>query len=772
MDISNQCVLKAFLVTTTALTLASGYVAHAEEAEGDSLAGEIVVTATRQAEKLSKVAVSVAAITQSQMDAQGVRDINDISRLTPSLALLPVPGPDIAGNRRSISIRGISSTVGSATTGIYLDDTPIQVRSLGNATSNAYPLVFDLERVEVLRGPQGTLFGAGAEGGAVRFITPRISLEEMSVYGRSELAFTQKGDPSYEAGASVGVPLVDGELGIRASAWYRQDGGWVDRVNVDTLTVADDNSNSQGTYVLRLAGTWKASDNLTATLAVFHQVQDIDDTSILFENLSDLDSGVFRSERPLQQPIKDKFTLPSLTLEWSLGSTEIISTTSFFRRDSRILADYTNFTGAVVQGDPYFFEPGEYTLARLNDSQRDFTQEIRVQSASESDLQWVFGVFYSRSKQDTFQQNEDIYLNIARERVGLPPIPLLNGIGVFQTEAEAVDKQLAGFGQLDYRIFEGIKLTAGIRVADTRLKLARDSRGPIVGPEPLIFSVKQSETPVTPKFGVSWEPDENNLFYGTVSKGYRIGGVNGPQLNLCAESMEQLGISGTPETYDSDSVWSYELGAKNRLGPVRLNASVFRIDWKNIQREIRLPACGSGFVTNLGSARSEGFDLEINIRASNALSVGGSVGYANARLTEDVIGLADDPNDTPPVFGAKGDKLGVPAWNLTAFIQYDFAIGQNGEGYFRGDYQYTGKGPRPSQEVTGADPEIPGSEAFHQVSLRLGWTKDRWDWSVFVNNLLNEAPLLSRSHDTLTSPLYFNLTTRPRTFGLTAVYRY
>jgi outer membrane receptor protein involved in Fe transport len=744
----------------------------ADEDEHSWSAEEIVVTATRQAEPLSKVAISVAAFSQSQMDAQGVRDINDITRLTPSLSLVPVPGPDIAGNRRSIAIRGISSTVGSATTGIYLDDTPIQVRSLGNATSNTYPEIFDLERVEVLRGPQGTLFGAGAEGGAVRFITPRPNLDRMSVYGRSELAFTQKGDPSYEAGAAVGVPIVEGELGIRASAWYRQDGGWVDRVNQETLTVADANSNSQSTYALRAAGTWKASDEMTATLSIFHQNQDIDDSSVLFENLSNLKKGVFRSARPLQQPVEDKFTLPSLTVEWELDGAEVISTTSFFHRDSSILADYTNFTGAVVQGDPYFFAPGEYTLARLDDSQRDFTQELRVQSLDESPLQWVFGVFYGRSKQDTFQQNEDIFLNVARERIGLPAIPLLNGIGVFQTTAEAVDKQLAGFGQIDYTVFDDITLTAGVRVADTNLKLARDSRGPIVGPEPLIFSEKQSETPVTPKFGISWEADDDNFFYATVAKGYRIGGVNGPQLNLCAESLEQLGISGTPETYDSDSVWSYEAGAKNSLGPVRLNASVFRIDWNDIQREIRLPACGSGFVTNLGSAKSEGFDLQLDVRASDALTFGGSIGYANARLTEDVVGLPSDPGGEPPVFGAKGDKLGVPAWNFTAYFLYDFAVGSTGNGYLRGDYQYTGNGPQPSQKVTGADPLIPGSEEFHQVSLRLGLTQDRWDWSVFVDNLLNEAPLLSRSHDTLSSPLFFNQTVRPRTVGVTAVYRY
>ena len=130
-----------------------------------------------------------------------------------------------------ISIRGVNSAAGDATTGIYIDDTPIQLRTLGFGSDNALPYVFDLERVEVLRGPQGTLFGAGSEGGTVRFITPKPSLTDLQIYGKTELSFTQDGAPSYEGGLAVGAPIVDDKLGFRISGWWRHDGGWIDHLD-------------------------------------------------------------------------------------------------------------------------------------------------------------------------------------------------------------------------------------------------------------------------------------------------------------------------------------------------------------------------------------------------------------------------------------------------------------------------------------------------------------------------------------------------------------
>jgi outer membrane receptor protein involved in Fe transport len=221
-------------VLTLATLLLAPLSGHAAQSTTTDSAGleEVIVTATRRAESIRDVPASIAAFGQQQMDIQGMRDVDDIAKFTPGVQFGRGGGFG-ADLDTGISIRGISSGgVGGATTGIYIDDTPIQARSTaasGNFSSNAYPRLFDIERVEVLRGPQGTLFGSGAEGGAIRFITPEPSRESWSSYVRSEIGFTQYGAPSYEAGVAGGGPLVEGKVGFRASVWTRRDGGYVDR---------------------------------------------------------------------------------------------------------------------------------------------------------------------------------------------------------------------------------------------------------------------------------------------------------------------------------------------------------------------------------------------------------------------------------------------------------------------------------------------------------------------------------------------------------------
>src|SRR6202140_1629722 len=219
--------MKPVGVLCVALAALSPGLVRADAAGAAESAGplqEIVGTAPRHEESLSKVPISVTAMTQEALDIRGVKDFQDVARFTPGVNI------DNSGTN-NISIRGIAGTGGAGTTGIYLDDTPIQMRALAFNPDEALPKSFDIDRVEVLRGPQGTLFGAGSEGGTVRYITTQPSLTKTSIYGRSEFSSTQYGDPSYEAGAAVGGPLVSGTLGARATIWFRRDGGWIDRVD-------------------------------------------------------------------------------------------------------------------------------------------------------------------------------------------------------------------------------------------------------------------------------------------------------------------------------------------------------------------------------------------------------------------------------------------------------------------------------------------------------------------------------------------------------------
>src|SRR6266849_3344455 len=207
---------------------------------------EIVVTATRREENISKVPISVTAFNQDMIDQRGIKDFNDVVRFTPGVSI------DTSGTN-AISIRGISSSGGAGTTGIYIDETPIQMRALGFNPDDTLPKTFDLDRVEVLRGPQGTLFGAGSEGGTVRYIMNQPSVTKESTYARSEVSFTRHGDPSYEAGIAHGGPIVNDVLGYRASVWYRYDGGWIDRIDPTTLDVVDHRSNHANSIAARLA---------------------------------------------------------------------------------------------------------------------------------------------------------------------------------------------------------------------------------------------------------------------------------------------------------------------------------------------------------------------------------------------------------------------------------------------------------------------------------------------------------------------------------------
>src|ERR1700730_18535156 len=181
---------------------------------------EVIVTSTRREESLSRVPISVTALTQESLDNRGIKDFSEVARFTPGVNF------DNSGTN-NISIRGISGTGGAGTTGIYLDDTPIQMRALAFNPDEAVPKSFDIDRVEVLRGPQGSLFGAGSEGGTVRYITTQPSLTKSSIYAREEASYTQGGTPSYEAGLAGGTPLIDGTLGVRASVWYSRDGAHI-----------------------------------------------------------------------------------------------------------------------------------------------------------------------------------------------------------------------------------------------------------------------------------------------------------------------------------------------------------------------------------------------------------------------------------------------------------------------------------------------------------------------------------------------------------------
>src|SRR5215469_15319232 len=314
---------------------------------------EVVVTATRREENLSRVPISVTALTQDALDARGIKDFSEVARFTPGVNF------DNSGTN-NISIRGISGTGGAGTTGIYIDDTPIQMRALAFNPDEALPKSFDLDRIEVLRGPQGTLFGSGSEGGTVRYITTQPSLTKTSIYSRAELATTQGGDPSYEAGVAVGGPLIDNTLGARLTVWYRRDGGWIDHMDPYTLTVDDKNANHEDSTLLRLAFLWAPSDKWSLTPSIYYQDRKEHNISNYWPLYSNAGNNQFVSADPNERNSPDTFYLGALKIQGDLGSATLISNTSFYHRENTTGYEATLYNLGYYQTQnvlPIFYMP-------------------------------------------------------------------------------------------------------------------------------------------------------------------------------------------------------------------------------------------------------------------------------------------------------------------------------------------------------------------------------------------------------------------------------
>ncbi len=632
------------------------------EATDDGLE-EIVVTALRRAERLTDVPVSIAAFSQEKLDQQGVRSIDDIARLTPGITFSRADGRNAGAS--NIAIRGIASTVATSTTGIYLDDTPIQTRIIGAGASNfnTFPAVFDLERVEVLRGPQGTLFGSGSEGGTVRFITPKPSLDRYRGYARAEASFVENGGQGYELGAAVGGPISTDVLGFRVSGYVKREGGWVDRVNTDPLPgdaplatfnanpatpptvlparnrlnyVVEKNSNFSETKAAKAAMTLRPTEALDITASYYWQDVTYNDTNTFWRAISNPGNGQYAQGNPLGQPSKDEFVLPSLLVNLDLGPVRLVSNTSYFDRTQAAVNDYTAFESALWARN-WTFPVGMSAPTQQINSQRGYSQELRFEStAEESKLKWVAGAFWQRYRQESIQLVEDRFLPaLFADVVGVPFEvalgPLADGRYTFRQDSViAHDEQLAGFAQADFSPVEKLTFTAGLRYAETKFDATAKYDGPVVGP-PVNDAGEKTEHPVTPKMGVSYHLTKDNLIYATAAKGFRVGGYN-PQVGLpCVGLLRSLGYNasagnptGRPGTFDSDTLWSYEVGTKNVLanGRSQISASAYYIDWKNIQQGVGLASCGFAFTSNLGKAVSQGFDVESSFRPVPAITLG------------------------------------------------------------------------------------------------------------------------------------------------------
>ena len=825
------------VVCALGVALPAGTV-HAQSAPG-AAAGleEVVVTATRREERLQDVPISVSAFSQEKLDAQGLKNIDDLSRLSPGIAFTR-NGVSYSANyndeNSDINIRGVDSAAGTSTTGIYIDDTPVQSRHIGFGAVNIFPALFDLDRVEVLRGPQGTLFGAGAEGGTIRFITPQPSLTGSSVYARAEYSWTDHGDPSYEIGAAFGDALIDNVLGFRVSASIRHDGGWVDRVSytLDDPTAATPNpiysgttekaANWQQTVTFRAALTWQPTSTVQITPSIYYQRLNINDTAAYWISLSDPSSGVYRNGNRLTNPSNDPYWLGALKISWDLGFADLTSNTSYLSRSQHSTSDYSQYlraTWTLFGLLPNTFPPpGAAGWAPFGDDQRNFYEELRLASRdADARIRWTGGLFYSHLSENipeniydpTLDAEVQAYTNGAAA-VCDPTVFALacpGGLIYYGQLDKVVDEQLAAFGEINVRFAQTLTATLGVRFSRQKYTGSLYEYGPFLGAaEPLASESSASENAVTPKVSLSWQPSHDNLVYATAAKGFRPGGVNPIVANFCEPDLANLGIPIDPATgtrqppgqYNSDSLWSYELGTKNAFldRRLRVNLSVYYIDWSNIQQNVYLPSCGEQFTANPGKAVSRGGDVEIVWTPIDSLLFDFTAAYVNARFTAtSCAGVLHYSGGSPPCTGtdltngaaisgypivSEDDRLPGAPWSFTGAAEYSFATGWNDRrGYVRLDVQHTTAqiGLVPYQNSNNAlyDTTIPGLPVTNNLSLRAGMRFNGIDVSVFGNNLTNEHPLLFSSRDIAVDSvdtLYFGRGVRPRTIGVNLTYRH
>ncbi|HEX3808398.1 MAG TPA: TonB-dependent receptor [Rhizomicrobium sp.] len=794
--------------TLALLCWAGPAIAQAQNAGGGI--EEVVVTATRRSEALSKVPESISAFTTDQMDTLGVKDFSGLAKYTPGVTYDP--------SSHDVSIRGVDSDAGSATTGIYIDDTPIQIRNLGFNSNDTLPGIFDLERVEVLRGPQGTLFGAGSEGGTVRYITPQPSLTDYSVYGRGELSFTQDGAPSYEGGVAVGGPIVDDKLGFRVSAWGRRDGGYVDLVNSGTGATTDSNTNHTDTYALRGALTWQPIANLTITPAIYYQHRDENNIDDYWIGLSNPGSGDFRTGTPEPMQDKDHFYLPSLKMDWNLGDVELISNTSYFKRDESVngysgtLYNLSYFQQLVdSNSDPWgrtctaglcaayaglrhppplllpagFDLPGYpdnyVSVATITNEQKNFTQEVRLQSTDpNARFAWIAGVFYSTNQQRSIEEINDPQLPELNQYLWGETLQrswgedLLPNGDDYINNTDGHDRQIAGFVNATFALTDTLKIQGGLRVASTHF----DFNNYADGPQNFGFSNgrgSHDETPVTPMAGATWQFTPDNMIYATYAQGYRIGGANAPIPPSCRGDLRALGLTSAPESYDSDTVDSYEVGTKDKLlgGRLQVDGSVFYLNWDNIQQNNYLPTCGIQYTANLGKAVSKGFDVQGDYLVTDSLSIDFSLGYTDAHYTETAFAGPNPKPGNQPLVG-DGDGLPGSPWTYSLGGQYSTNLFGR-DAYIRADYTHTGRTrdnvPELDAITSSFDPVLVADQVVNEVSLRAGMEFGDIDASIFADNLFNSHPVLDVNHQDSFTLLDEAHTIRPRTIGITLIYR-
>ncbi len=753
-----------------------------QEAEGDSAPlEEIVVTARKRAQALSNVPIAISAIGQTKIEDYGYTNLESYFRTIPSVGLV-----DGGAQRKQVIIRGIaidSSVRAGSLSSIYVDETLVSGGLFGLDLR-----IFDMERIEVLKGPQGTLFGGGSISGAVRYISNKPNTTEFQTNVAVDMSKTSgAGDPGWAVDAMVNVPLIEGVLGLRAVVYKADNAGYYHN---DYLGLEN-----QGQYDQtggRLSLRWTPTDTLSVTGTYFIDETDQDGW---YRSSGDNWQDLNQANRMAELLTADGEII-SLNVEWDIGWATITSATAQYDFKALRQVDRT------FLGIDSFYDPAR--LAVLDDEDEEvFSEELRIVSAPDSfgNFDWIAGLYYSDKDTnqrvgdyiglgDGYDQNNagDLFAAAAPTQDFVFPFPVgyVSPFGpseqgclpgtcspdttlpgtfpdmIYREIGHSVQEQLAFFGEVSYTFNDQWTGTFGYRRTETETSGSFVNQVADAG-EPVF-----SESVVTPKYeephdnymgNLAFQMNDNVLLFARAAEGFRVGtGGAGPTIQPSCQALAEQVFGFVPGKITSDTMWGYEIGTKMSLadGRVSLNAGIFRNEWTDIQVRVRLEGnatCSIRVTQNVAAATGDGIEFDATWAVTDQLLLGFTGSWVDFTLDDDQEFLN----------AVAGDRLpSHPDVNLSASANYDFEISTNWRGFVRGEVSYVG-------EILGdfnADAGLPrGSFGEYTIAnLRLGASNERWDVALYVHNLFDEDALTFQFKDRRDRTE--SLVARPRTVGV------
>ncbi len=679
---------------------------------------EIVVTARRREEGLQDSPVAVTALSQRYLAQTGARTFEDFAVSVPGLSFVGNNSPENKIVLRGVSTGVITRDEGSVI-GLYIDDVPV-----GSRRFNPDLRLYDIERIEVLRGPQGTLFGEGSIGGTLRLVPNKPDLQDFSgvLEASGSKTHSGAGDGNYELAATLNTPIIEDRFGIRLVGYYVDESGFVDNVILNRKDVNQSTTEGQ-----RLIARFKKDERTLITASIIHQETEISGKAQYDPGLGDL-----LQARNFEEALGDDFTLANLTLSLKFDAVTLDSSSAFFDRS---VINFRDISPLLPGG----------ALAFLDDLTEfeSVVQEFRLTSNRglfNDRLDWLLGAYY-RDDEEFFRQDS--------QSVAL-------GGDILDSDNFLDRKQIAVFGEIDWRLTGKLTASAGLRWFDIDQDGRNVNAGLLNSLAPGVITVtntNSSEDGINPKFRLSYTATDDVLLYTVASRGFREGGPTGQGVPV-----DPVTGVAAPTQFDSDSLWNYEFGFKTGWleNRVVLNGAVFYIDWQDIQTT-SLRSDGHTFSVNAGDARSKGAEIELRAVPVAGLELFVTASYVNSELTEDQLLPGD---------GQSGDRIpGVPEVSFSAGLHYVRPVSGNIDGFFNLNYQHVGDSFNGFGFATGTSNSISADrqDAYNLTNIRLGLQNGVLEAALFAENIGDERAVLFFNRF-IGGEVRIN-TVRPRTVG-------